>query len=207
MASKGTATRQPGFFQRHANAHLYVANLIGAIFLFDASGTNALRDSLSLILDLSKTSRLVHIQAQDSTINELTYFSPYAGYFRVLCIVYAFATASHSAFNSLAVYFLAFVCDELDGRFARMLNQKSRLGAVLDMATDRVSTAGLLALLCKFAPAYSTLWVLLIVLDVSSHWFQMYSTLACNETTHKVRLASSLVPSCDLPCINCLKSE
>jgi CDP-diacylglycerol--inositol 3-phosphatidyltransferase len=116
----------------------------------------------------------------------------HAGYFRVLCIVYAFAAANHRAAKSLAVYVLAFVCDELDGRFARMLNQRSRLGAVLDMATDRVSTAGLLALLCKFAPAYSTIWVLLIVLDVSSHWFQMYSTLACGETTHKVRLVPGL---------------
>ena len=31
----------------------------------------------------------------------------------------------------------SFVCDELDGRFARMLNQSSVFGAVLDMVTDR----------------------------------------------------------------------
>lgn len=31
----------------------------------------------------------------------------------------------------------SFVCDELDGRFARMLNQSSVYGAVLDMVTDR----------------------------------------------------------------------
>ena len=30
-----------------------------------------------------------------------------------------------------------FVCDELDGRFARMLNQATMLGQVLDMVTDR----------------------------------------------------------------------
>jgi phosphatidylserine synthase len=33
--------------------------------------------------------------------------------------------------------FPSFVCDELDGRFARMLNQSSVFGAVLDMVTDR----------------------------------------------------------------------
>ncbi len=31
----------------------------------------------------------------------------------------------------------SFVCDELDGRFARKFNQTSTLGAVLDMVTDR----------------------------------------------------------------------
>lgn len=30
-----------------------------------------------------------------------------------------------------------FVCDDLDGRFARMLKQNSTLGVVLDMVTDR----------------------------------------------------------------------
>ena len=34
-------------------------------------------------------------------------------------------------------FLLSFVCDELDGRFARMLNQSSVYGAVLDMVTDR----------------------------------------------------------------------
>lgn len=34
-----------------------------------------------------------------------------------------------------------FVCDELDGRFARMLNQSTMLGTVLDMVTDRCADA------------------------------------------------------------------
>jgi hypothetical protein len=94
--------------------------------------------------------------------------------------------ADVSVSSCLLIYFLSFACDELDGRFARMFNQTSRLGAVLDMATDRVSTAGLLALLCKFAPTYHLLWVMLIILDIGSHWFQMYASLACSERTHKV---------------------
>ena len=30
-----------------------------------------------------------------------------------------------------------FICDELDGRFARMFGQTTMLGQVLDMVTDR----------------------------------------------------------------------
>ena len=41
----------------------------------------------------------------------------------------------------IAVLCCSFVCDELDGRFARMLNQMSTLGGVLDMVTDRQGPA------------------------------------------------------------------
>ena len=101
-------------------------------------------------------------------------------------MVYAFAAADASVLKCLLIYFISFACDALDGKFARMFNQTSRLGAVLDMATDRVATAGLLALLCKFAPKYHLVWICLIMLDVGSHWFQMYVSLAYGEGTHKV---------------------
>lgn len=114
------------------------------------------------------------------------------------CVILAFAVADSNPQLSLAAYFLGFVCDELDGRCARLFNQCSRLGAVLDMATDRVSTAGLLALLCKFAPSRHGVWVVLMMLDVGSHWFQMYATLACGDSSHKVSglLAHSLPLLC-----------
>lgn len=59
------------------------------------------------------------------------------GYARVAAAIYAFGVAFTSPYQCVAAYFLSFVCDELDGRFARMLNQTSTLGAVLDMVTDR----------------------------------------------------------------------
>jgi CDP-diacylglycerol--inositol 3-phosphatidyltransferase len=97
------------------------------------------------------------------------------------------AVADVSPMLCLVAYFVSFACDELDGRFARMLNQASKFGIVLDMATDRVSTAGLLALLCKYSPAYHPLWIALIMLDVGSHWFHMYASLSAGEASHKVR--------------------
>lgn len=41
-------------------------------------------------------------------------------------------------FTSIVLH--RFVCDELDGRFARLYNQTSQFGAVLDMVTDRCVT-------------------------------------------------------------------
>ncbi|XP_057495335.1 probable CDP-diacylglycerol--inositol 3-phosphatidyltransferase 2 [Actinidia eriantha] len=48
-----------------------------------------------------------------------------------------------------ALYFVSFVCDALDGWFAQKFNQVSTFGAVLDMVTDRISTACLLVILSQ----------------------------------------------------------
>eukprot|EP00879_Flechtneria_rotunda_P007575 GHRR01007946.1.p1 GENE.GHRR01007946.1~~GHRR01007946.1.p1 ORF type:complete len:173 (-),score=43.28 GHRR01007946.1:166-684(-) len=50
----------------------------------------------------------------------------------------------------------------------------------------RVATTGLLALLCSTYPQYHIIFILLIALDIFSHWFQMYSTLLAGSSTHKV---------------------
>lgn len=63
--------------------------------------------------------------------------APCAGYVRVACALYAFGIGLKDPVQCIVFYFLSFVCDELDGRFARMLGQTSTLGAVLDMVTDR----------------------------------------------------------------------
>ena len=59
------------------------------------------------------------------------------GYVRIALALYAFGVSFISPLQTVLLYFFSFVCDELDGRFARMLNQTSTLGAVLDMVTDR----------------------------------------------------------------------
>lgn len=82
------------------------------------------------------------------------------------------------------LYFISFVCDGIDGWFARKFNQVSTFGAVLDMVTDRVSTACLLAVLSQF---YRPSWVFLslLALDIASHWLQMYSTFLSGKASHK----------------------
>jgi len=58
---------------------------------------------------------------------------------------------------------------------ARAYGQKSKLGATLDMVTDRISTAGLLCVFSGFYREWSTAFVYLIMLDVGSHWLQTHS--------------------------------
>lgn len=107
------------------------------------------------------------------------------GYARVVAALYALGVAFVNPYHCIVFYLLGFICDELDGRFARKFNQTSTLGAVLDMVTDRVSTTGLLAILCKVYPQGHLLFLSLLMLDIFSHWFQMYATLLAGNATHK----------------------
>ncbi len=50
----------------------------------------------------------------------------------------------------------------------------------------RLSTAGLLAVLGILNRRWYFCFLALLMLDIFSHWFQMYATLAAGATTHKV---------------------
>ncbi|KAI8469031.1 MAG: phosphatidylinositol synthase [Monoraphidium minutum] len=126
--------------------------------------------------------------------NVYLYIPNLIGYARIAFTLYSFHVAFTHPVACVATYFFGFVCDELDGRAARAFGQSSTLGALLDMVTDRVSTAGLLAVLTALYPSAALLWLGLLMLDVFSHWFQMYAALAAGAETHKdVRSRSLLV--------------
>lgn len=96
-------------------------------------------------------------------------------YMRLLFCMYAFYYAKSHPCLFLTLYFVAFVLDMFDGMAARALNQKSKLGATLDMVIDRISTSGLLMVLSNFYQDYSHIFVFLMMLDIGSHWLQTHS--------------------------------
>ena len=120
---------------------------------------------------------------QRSYISVLLYVPNLIGYARVLLtgmfFYYAFDTQAGAC---SACYIASFTLDFFDGYFARLLDQCSRLGQVLDMVTDRVSTAILLVVLSMLQPGRSSIYVFLLALDFSSHWFHMKSA---GEGYHK----------------------
>ncbi|KAK2992743.1 hypothetical protein RJ640_023256 [Escallonia rubra] len=108
----------------------------------------------------------------------------YNGYIRILlnCVAFAICFSEKKLFSLL--YFISFVCDALDGWFARKFNQVSTFGAVLDMVTDRISTACLLVILSQvYRPGL--VFLSLLALDIASHWLQMYSTFLVGKASHK----------------------
>lgn len=124
-----------------------------------------------------------------TTAKDVLWFIPnLIGYFRVLCSLLSFALLLRKERFSLALtlYLLNFAGDLVDGYAARRYQQTSQFGGVLDMITDRCSTLGLL-----FCIAVRTSDLLaqgvclsLVLLDISSHWCQMYSTLLSPLSQH-----------------------
>jgi CDP-diacylglycerol--inositol 3-phosphatidyltransferase len=109
------------------------------------------------------------------------------GYGRVLCSLLSFLIYDTHPVLFLVLYTSSFLLDAVDGEAARKFNQTSRFGAVLDMVTDRFSTAALVTLLSHFynSKIYIMGFVLLNILDFVSHWIRMYSTLVANVASHK----------------------
>ncbi|KAG9017083.1 CDP-diacylglycerol-inositol 3-phosphatidyltransferase [Tulasnella sp. 427] len=85
-----------------------------------------------------------------------------------------------------ALYGLSCLLDAVDGMAARALGQTSKFGAVLDMVTDRCTTACLLCFLSSAYPPYALLFQFLITLDFSSHYMHMYSSLVTGARSHKL---------------------
>jgi len=107
------------------------------------------------------------------------------GYGRILSTAYAFAICFHSHAQAAFFYTLGQALDAVDGVAARRFGQSTKFGAVLDMLTDRMSTAVLLVVLSHLYPEQWGFYAFLIVLDIVSHWYQMYSKSLMGETTHK----------------------
>ncbi|CAL5430782.1 unnamed protein product [Camellia sinensis] len=102
--------------------------------------------------------REIYSMAKNSRPRKLSvylYIPNIIGYIRVLMNCFAFYICFSDKKLFSVLYFVkvlnawmcgfSFVCDALDGWFARKFNQVSTFGAVLDMVTDRISTACLLA--------------------------------------------------------------
>ncbi|XP_072985453.1 probable CDP-diacylglycerol--inositol 3-phosphatidyltransferase 2 isoform X3 [Typha latifolia] len=106
------------------------------------------------------------------------------GYIRIIMNFVAFSVCYSRKWIFVILYFLSFFLDGLDGWFARKFNQVSTFGAVLDMVTDRVSTACLLTILSQlYRPGL--VFLSLLALDIASHWLQMYSSFLSGKTSHK----------------------
>ncbi|KAK2818416.1 hypothetical protein FQN49_007923 [Arthroderma sp. PD_2] len=85
------------------------------------------------------------------------------------------------------LYSVSCLLDGLDGYAARVYNQSTTFGAVLDMVTDRCTTACLLVFLSSAWPRWAILFQGLISLDLTSHYMHMYATLTMggSNQSHK----------------------
>ena len=123
--------------------------------------------------------------------NVLFFVPNLIGYLRIVMTGVFFYYAFDSSTYELAIgaYITSFALDFFDGYFARLLDQCSKLGQVLDMVTDRVSTAVLLVVLTHIDPDKSHAWIYtsMLALDFTSHWFHMRSSAGHHKKVEEDR--------------------
>lgn len=106
-----------------------------------------------------------------------------------LRVVFAFASFYYMPSDPLKasiLYIISGLLDAFDGYLARLLNQGTKLGAMLDMLIDRMTTMCLCAALCRFYPKYMLFFQFWMALDIVSHWFHLHSSQMKGATSHKV---------------------
>jgi CDP-diacylglycerol--inositol 3-phosphatidyltransferase len=113
------------------------------------------------------------------------YWPNLIGYGRIVFAYLAFSVC-FSDFQLAVIYYLVSQgLDAVDGTVARALGQSSKFGAVLDMLTDRMTTGVLYVVLALLYREQWGFYAFLLVLDITSHWMQMYSTLTRGNQSHK----------------------
>merc|ERR1712000_192968 len=102
-------------------------------------------------------------------------------------IVLAIASLYYMPLHPRTCSVLYSVSCVLDAYAARIFEQSTRFGAVLDMVTDRCTTSCLLVFLSSAFPRWAILFQGLIALDFASHYMHMYATLVVGgvDSSHK----------------------
>jgi len=126
--------------------------------------------------------------ASPPEISELTvflYIPNLVGYTRIILAASSLYFMRWHPKYCTWLYIVSCLLDAVDGFTARYFNQTSKFGAVLDMVTDRCTTACLLCFLSSAYPDYTYIFQAIISVDLASHYMHMYSTLNQGVASHK----------------------
>lgn len=107
------------------------------------------------------------------------------GYFRLLCLFFGlFIVRAHPVLGC-SLFVCNLILDAVDGYLARLLNQVSSFGAILDYAVDRISFASYAMLLAAVYPEYVFILCVCLNLDLASHFLHLKASYALNRNSHK----------------------
>ncbi|KAJ5725273.1 uncharacterized protein N7483_006630 [Penicillium malachiteum] len=127
------------------------------------------------------------VESEEPRENIFLFWPNLIGYSRVVLAVAALYYMPLHPRTCSILYTVSCTLDALDGHVARKCDQSTSFGAVLDMVTDRCTTACLLVFLSSAWPRWAIVFQILISLDLASHWIHMYATLTMggSGSSHK----------------------
>jgi len=107
------------------------------------------------------------------------------GYARIILAFISFYYMPTDYVIATTCYVLSAFLDAFDGYAARILNQSTKFGAILDQLTDRCGTMCLCAVLGHFYPDYMFFFLTSMCIDIACHWIYLHTTLLQGKTSHK----------------------
>ncbi|XP_050025335.1 CDP-diacylglycerol--inositol 3-phosphatidyltransferase [Dermacentor andersoni] len=107
------------------------------------------------------------------------------GYGRIILALLSFYFMPTNCLVASICYGVSAFLDCIDGHAARMFNQSTKFGAMLDQLTDRCGTMCLLVILAQFYPSYTFWFQLSMAIDVASHWLHLHTSLLSGKDNHK----------------------
>merc|ERR1712029_170042 len=123
--------------------------------------------------------------ANQETENIFLFVPNLIGYGRILLALISFYFMPTNHIVASWCYILSCFLDTLDGYAARVLNQSTKFGAMLDMITDRCATMGLLVTLCTFYPEWVYFFQMSMTIDIACHWIHLHMSLLKGSQSHK----------------------
>jgi len=117
--------------------------------------------------------------------NVLLFVPNLIGYSRIILAILSFYYMPTNYIMASSMYLLSGFLDAFDGHAARLLDQSSRFGAMLDQLTDRCATMCLLATLGHFYPEYLFWFQLSMAIDIGCHWLHLHTTVLSGQGSHK----------------------
>lgn len=117
--------------------------------------------------------------------NVFFYVPNIIGYIRVLLLGWSIYIVLDNHRLAVLLYSVSYLMDALDGLAARLFNQTSLFGSMLDMLTDRVATMALLMTLGHIYSSHFFILQFLLALDIVSHWLHFFSANIQGKSSHK----------------------
>nr|XP_039249310.1 CDP-diacylglycerol--inositol 3-phosphatidyltransferase-like [Styela clava] len=109
-----------------------------------------------------------------SAIDVLLFIPNIIDFSRIILYFTAFYFARTNYVITTSCFIVGIILDEFDGRAARYFHQESKLGAMLDIMTDRVGNVCLILNIVNFYPGYTLLFQLSVYVDIVGHWLYIH---------------------------------
>lgn len=107
------------------------------------------------------------------------------GYVRIILLFIALPLTFICPLATFLLVAISGNLDILDGYIARKLNQESKIGQVLDYATDRAADVIIFMILAMSFPKAWSFFCAVLMLDIFSHICQVYTNLFLKLENHK----------------------